>query len=280
MVLDKIYIKVQLLEVAESISVPIPKTICILKDKGVKDLNLNYPVLTRGRNGLSFYKKVGRIGFVSKTETELERDLSIISERTNLNTAFTQEFIPFDGTNKTISFTAFCVAGEIKCFWMGVKLREHPLQVGTATFTESIYIDECLVHSRQLLKTLDYEGICEVEYLRDPRDNQYKLIEINPRIGLWVGHAIASGVNFPLIAYNYVNGITNQFPSSYILGLKWRNPISDALFSTYALIKGKMSIGRILRENKGTIINALYKKDDTKPFFSYIKLSISFLKNR
>ncbi len=278
--LDKIYDKVKLLDLAKKLLVPIPKTFCINEKTKVEELNLAYPVLTRGRNGLSFYKKVGRIGFVSKSGIELKRDLNLISEKTNLETAFTQEFIPFDGTNKTISFTAFCIGGEIKCFWMGVKLREHPLQVGTATFTESIYIDECLKQSIILLRALNYEGICEVEYLKDPRVNQYKLIEINPRTWLWVGHAIASGVNYPLLAYNYVNGIENQYPVKYNLGLKWRNPISDLLFSLLAIVEGKLSLKQYMIYNQGPVVNSLWYKGDLKPFFRYAALMLKFLKNR
>ncbi len=90
---------------------------------------------------------------------------------------FTQELIPFDGTNKTISFTAFCIDGEIKTYWMGIKLREHPLEFGTATLTESVYVEECFFQSEILLKKLHYEGVCEVEFLKDPRDNKFKLIE-------------------------------------------------------------------------------------------------------
>ena len=42
--------------------------------------------------------------------------------------------------------------GEVKSFWIGIKLREHPLQFGTATFTESIYNKEVHEYSKKLLK--------------------------------------------------------------------------------------------------------------------------------
>ena len=205
----------------------------------------------------------------------------IIAEKYEVSKSFTQELIPFDGNNKTISFTAFCESGIIKTYWMGVKLREHPLQFGTATFAESINIPECYIQSIPLLKTLNYTGVCEVEYLFDPRTNQYKLIEINARTWLWVGLARTCGVDYAILTYNYVNNIDNNYPIAYKTGVRWYNPISDTVFALSAMFKGQLKPKDYIRTLlTGSRINALFSEGDWKPGIAYLFNIFSFFKSR
>jgi predicted ATP-grasp superfamily ATP-dependent carboligase len=262
----KIYDKSRLLTLAQELGIPIPKT-AYFSTSTLESVNLSFPVLTKGKTGLSFYKKFGKKAIVAKDYQELQRCLRQIEKTIPLSETFTQEIIPFDGSNRTVSFTAFCVNGEIKTFWMGAKLREHPLQFGTATFCESVFEQACLDHSVPLLRALNYTGVCEIEYLRDPRDGQFKLIELNARTWLWVGLAAACGVEFPLYVYNYVNGIPSIYPTDYPVGMRWRNFWTDTVFSMQAILTGKLRVSEYLKSLQGEgLIDAVRDKDDPSPF--------------
>lgn len=279
-VIENIYDKIKLLKIAKQIGTPYPITQVFNSVEDSLNPVLNFPVITKGRNGLSFYKATGKKAFLAKDESELKKQLHLIQSKNQLTNSFSQELIPFDGTNKTISLAAFCIDGEIKTYWMGAKLREHPLQFGTATFTESIFEKDCLDYATKLLKELKYTGVCEVEFLFDPRDRKFKLIEINARTWLWVGHAIACGINFPLYIYNYLNNIETVYPTQYKTQIKWRNPFSDRVYSIAALIKGKLTPSQYKAQNKGKVVDALWDKDDKKPYFAYGLLMFNFLRNR
>src|SRR5690625_1181282 len=151
-ILQNIYDKVRLLDIAKSAGVPVPETYLIQSIHDAAESVRRFPVLTKGRHGLSFYKSTGQKAFLSENKDELIAHLKEISGSLDLADTFTQELIPYNGENKTISFTAFSVDGEIKTHWAGVKLREHPLQFGTATFTKSVYIEECYRQSVVLLQ--------------------------------------------------------------------------------------------------------------------------------
>ncbi len=265
---ESIYDKAKLLNLAQKCDIPIPRTAFLAEvDSGTN--GLTFPVITKGRRGLSFYKTVGKKAILSNNETELRRTMRRLQSRLDLSETFTQEVIPSDGTNKTVSFAAFCVNGEIRAFWMGAKLREHPLQFGTATFCESVYEQACLDQSAPLLRALDYNGVCEIEYLRDPRDGRFKLIEINARTWLWVGLATACGVNFPLYVYNHVNGLPSVYPAGYPLGVRWRNFWTDTVFSLQAVITGRLGLKAYLESLRGDgLIDAVRDKDDPKPFWA------------
>ena len=280
-IIENIYDKLRLIEIAKNYNVPVPVTQNFQSVNEEISKDLHFPVLTKGRNGLSFYKAVGKKAFLAVNEEELRKQLSLIDQKYNVSKSFTQELIPSDGSNKTVSFTAFCIDGEIKTHWTGIKLREHPVQFGTATFTKSTYIEICHHQSVPLLKALNYTGVCEVEYLKDPRTGEYKLIEINPRTWLWVGLAKACGVDYAKMIYKYVNNIENVYPINYDRNLYWVNPVSDVAFALPAILKGDLKISQYLSSvKKGKKVNALLNKKDNTPAYAYLYKLLYFLRNR
>jgi D-aspartate ligase len=271
-IIENIYDKSRLLAVAEKVGMPVPGTY-YASDASPMEVPLSFPVLTRGRFGLDFYKAMGRKAFLAEDVQEFRDQLARIDRVFSVQKTLTQELIQDDGTNKTISFTAFCVNGGIKAFWMGIKVREHPIQFGTATFAQSACEQECYDQSVILLNALDYTGVCEVEYLKDPRDGQYKLIEINARTWLWVSLARRCGVDFPLIIYNYLNNTANNYPDNYPENLKWVHIWTDLFFSIKGIVKKKYRISEILRSYNGKKEFAVFSLRDIKPFiFETIKL--------
>jgi D-aspartate ligase len=271
-IIDNIYDKVRLIEIAKKLDVPVPVTQIFHSADDPISRALKFPVLTKGRNGLSFYKAVGKKAFIAYNETELRAQLKIIGNIMGVSESLTQELIPYDGRNKTISFTAFCDKGKIKAHWTGVKLREHPLQFGTATFAKNTTVTECHHQSEKLLTALNYTGVCEVEYLSDPRTGEYKLIEINPRTWLWVGLAKTSGVDYPKMIYDYVNGdnldytLDDDDNTHY-----WRNPLTDFVYSALAILKLKLNPFKyFVSLFYKKMVNPLFIKGDMKPGFFYI----------
>jgi predicted ATP-grasp superfamily ATP-dependent carboligase len=280
-IIEKIYDKGNLLAVAKKVNVPFPKTQFFHSSDELLSTEIEFPVLTKGRTGLTFYKSLKKKAFLANNADELKEQLKLISGKIPLNQTFTQELIPFDGKNKTISFTGFCVEGEIKTHWSGVKLREHPIQFGTATFTQSVSVKELFDQSKKILSELNYSGICEVEFLFDPRDKQYKLIEINARSWLWVGLAKKCGVNYAKILYDFVNNKPIDYPKSYKLGEYWINPITDFIYSWIGIIKGKVKMKDYFKTLFFTKKNnALFEKGDWKPGFMYFIKTIDFINKR
>lgn len=279
-IIENIYDKSRLMTLAQSLGVPIPDTF-YAQDTAPDDIPPVFPVLTRGRFGLDFYKSTGCKAFLAYDKAELHRQLAQISAAFPVEKTLTQSLIPDDGTNKTISFAAFCVVGEIKAYWMGEKLREHPVRFGTATFAKSMYAEPCLPQSVKLLKALNYTGVCEVEYLRDPRDGQYKLIEINARTWLWVGLARACGADFARMVYDYVTEKKVSYPQSYDLDKCWINPFTDIVYSLFGILKRRLSF----KEYLYTLFrlkskDALFERNDIMPGVFYFLNMINFLKKR
>ncbi|MBE0680223.1 MAG: hypothetical protein IH592_15800 [Bacteroidales bacterium] len=279
-IINRIYDKKNLLDLATELDIKIPPTRYFTGSGEAIASELRYPVITRGRFGLSFYKSMKAKALLAYNAEELGAQLSLIEEMHDPASSLTQSVIPFTGSNRTVSFTAFCVDGEVKCHWTGQKLREHPWTFGTATLAESIESDECRDISARLLKGLNYTGVCEIEFLRDPEDGFYKLIEMNARTWLWVGLAKACGVNYALIAYRFVNGLDIKFPDSYMKDVKWINWLTDSWFSFKAMFAGKLRVREYLRSLRGKRVRAVFAAADPLPSLAFVLMSFYIARKR
>lgn len=274
-ILDKIVSKRRLMEVAESCGTPIPLTCYLSNIEKVKDFR--FPILIKGVKGLSFYKAVHAKAIQVDDMEEFEVVMEEISKHVLADNVMIQELIPDDKTHKVVSFTCFAERGEVKTYWMGEKLREHPVKYGTATLSQSVNIPEILVSAKPLIKSLAYTGVCEVEFMFDSRDGNYKLIEINPRTWLWVGLAKACGVNYALMIYNYLNCIPCEYPTDYKIGYKWINWITDTIYGIKGVLCKEHSINEHVKSLKGHKVNAIWSWKDVLPgvMFAFLMLYIA-----
>lgn len=62
--------------------------------------------------------------------------------------------------------------------------------------------------TRRVIAETRWPGPFELEFIRDQRDDEYRLIEINPRFPAWVGFPAQLGVNFPAAWVEWMIGGT------------------------------------------------------------------------
>ncbi len=266
--------KKKLSSIASAVGTHVPKY-CSSHDLKAAQL-LRYPVLIKGCTGLSFYKNIHKKAIVADSFSNL------LNETKKIDTSV-DYFIQEEIHNKegiVISFTCFSIDGTIKSYWMGNKLREHPIRYGTATFAQSVYIPELVTEAKPLIAKLSYTGICEIEFMLDERDNQYKLIEINPRTWLWVGLAKSCGCNYAQMLYNYVNNIPTIFPDNYKTGYKWVNLLTDIPYAIKAITQKKLSPREYFKSFHGHIVHAVWCWSDILPGLILPFLSFHILRKR
>ena len=131
------------------------------------------------------------------------------------------------------------------------------------------------------IKELKYTGVSEIEFILDPNDNKYKLIEFNARTWLWVGLAKNCGVDYANIIYSFVNEDRIDFPQNYDTGIYWINPFSDFAYSVLSILKGELGMFNYLNSIiSKKLTNALFNSGDNRPGIAYLLQIFSYLKNR
>jgi len=255
--------KKNLLAVAKACGTSIPET-CYPEQLEIAR-SFRFPLLVKGNLGLSFYKATHKKAIQVDDYQQLVDVITQLRDTVPPEDIMIQELIPSDRDNQVVSFTCFAEHGDIKTFWMGKKLREHPIKYGTATCAVSVYEEAVLQEAIPLVKALDYTGVCEIEFMLDGRDGKYKLIEINPRTWLWVGLAKACGVDYAKMMYRHVNGIPQEFPQKYDFGVKWINWVTDVFFGVKAVRKRIIKAGEYFRSLKGRKVKAVWRWGDPVP---------------
>lgn len=236
--------KSRLLEVAQKCGVNVPKTCYI--DNISESQSFRFPLLVKGNLGLSFYKATHSKAIEARNYYDLSNIVNLLPDEINRRDVMIQELIPFDPNERVLSFTCFAQKGEIKSFWVGRKLREHPIKYGTGTCAISVLCPELLEQATPLIKSLEYDGVCEIEFMKDIRDGKYYLIEINPRTWLWIGLAKTCGIDYAKMLYHYGNGDIQKFPDSYPVGIIWKNSFTDLIYGIKGILNGHLKIGDFL----------------------------------
>ena len=103
--------------------------------------------------------------------------------------------------------TLFIVDGEILASCGHVAHRTSPPLGGASVMRESIPIPQDIYASAVRLATaIGMQGVCEVEFRRDA-DDRPLLMEINARLAGTIENAVHSGVDFPLMIWQWATGL-------------------------------------------------------------------------
>ncbi len=133
-----------------------------------------------------------------------------------------QEFIPGQGCG----FFASYQRGVCKRIFMHRRVREYPASGGASSCAESFYDAKLEMYGRRMLDALDWHGVAMVEFRRDSRDGEYKLMEINPKFWGSLDLALAAGADFPGDLCRMARGTDLPFSEQYERDLRFQWPFS------------------------------------------------------
>lgn len=200
---------------------------------------------------------------------ELENVLAKVGDRVPLDEMLLQEKIPREGSEQ-LSYVCFFKSGTPHYGFTARRVRQHPMDYGQAsTYVATVDCGELEDISVMLLKAIDYYGICEVEFMRDPRDSQPKLLEVNARFWGWHTLARSCGVNYPYLLYCDIYDRPKPEWQLETGGASWVKNITDLPVGIREVFSRRMSIAELLTQNFGRRVeNATFSWKDPLPFFA------------
>ena len=74
-----------------------------------------------------------------------------------------------------------------------------PAEGGLGVYNETTTAPELMEQAVALLSALDWHGPAQVEFKRDARDGQLRLMEVNPRFWGTLDLSIQAGIDFPYL---------------------------------------------------------------------------------
>ncbi len=91
--------------------------------------------------------------------------------------------------------------GEVVAEFTGKKVRTFSRVHGASTYVKILDDPEVVALGRVVLARIGFSGVVKLDFKRDIRNGQLRLLEINPRFSLWHYPAAVAGVNIPALAF-------------------------------------------------------------------------------
>lgn len=179
---------------AQSLGIRSPKTVemGLSETAGSISKSLSFPCIVKPKDSFS-------IAFPWKnkiiaTQNELENFLK--KYHSLKEHVVIQEIIPGEEQN-IYQCTAYIGYQSEAQFFTMQKIHQRPPGYGVATLGRSVTVPKLIAATKNLLSGIGYTGFASVEFKQSDNDDNYYLIEVNPRLPWYNALFLASGVNFP-----------------------------------------------------------------------------------
>jgi D-aspartate ligase len=139
---------------------------------------VKFPVLVKGAEQWVPLKDMSSTRVIQTSD-----QLSSLCENHNyegIQPLIIQEYIPGEDW---ISHGYYNSEKNVSVTFTGRKLRSYPSDAGSTALGLSIENEELSQLSEKLLHAVGYSGIIDMDWRRDERDGQYKIVDCNPRVG-------------------------------------------------------------------------------------------------
>jgi predicted ATP-grasp superfamily ATP-dependent carboligase len=273
------YNKALTYRLAQRIGLAIPKTFYPASEKDLADPAIPFPAIVKPAVMRTFFKTTGRKVFPVQNFDTLMAAYRKARKIIPPSEILVQELIP-DVSHNLFSFSPFFRDGRVFGRVIVQRIRQHPMDFGHATtYAMTVDLSELERLGIRILSAMRFRGICEVEFIRDPRDGVFKFLEVNPRIWGWHSIALRAGVNLPYLSYLDQMGKTIEVPE-FRKNVKWIREITDAMTVLKEIGKGRLSILEVLRSLQGEKELAVFSWRDPLPFFAELLRAPSLWRER
>lgn len=216
---------------AEDLGIPTPTTITISTDDDLEDI-CEFPVVMKSSDGFLRY---------CNNRSDLIKNFEVLQNKTNTK-IIVQEYI----TGFGCGFYGVYDQGKLIAHFLHKRLWEFPQTGGPSAIAESYFDERLLNYGKRLCDALDWNGPVMVEFKYDAEKDDYKLIEINPKLWGSLDLTIAAGVDVPRLLVDIAIGENPEFLGKYkYIKYKWLFPDSFwALISDFSLANLKEFLSR------------------------------------
>ncbi len=230
-----------------------------------------FPVMLKGNDGARLYARTGNKMAIVRNASEL-LDLYERWEDFENPNLMLQEYIP-GGEDSVWMFNGyFNSASECLVGFTGRKLRQNPVAMGATSLGICLANEAVDATTRRFMKAVGYQGILDIGYRYDVRNDTYKVLDVNPRIGstfrLFVD---GQGLDVVRALYRDLTGQSVPRQVAY-QGRKWCAEDQDLESFHSSWKAGRISVLQWLASFRGVREGAWFAWDDLRPFSAMCRI--------
>ena len=263
--------KREVYRLAERLHIPIPRTWYPWGEEDLAAIKVDAPVVLKPAIKEHFFYTTHAKAWRANTAAELLAAFRRATMIVPASEVIVQEMIP-GGGEQQYAYCAFFREGHAVASMTVLRRRQHPSDFGIAsTYVETISLPELAEPSCRFLAAIDYYGLVELEYKRDPRDGAFKLLDVNART--WGYHSVGSraGVDFPYLLFRDQIGAPLE-EAHATPGIRWIRLSTDIPNAVRDIWGGRLRPREYLRSLRGVHTEAVFSADDPLPGLCEIAL--------
>jgi D-aspartate ligase len=223
---------------------------------------IGFPMIVKPVAGQT-WNRAGKSKVLVRTIAEFYELYEMISEAAVQN-LIVQEYIPGKETTAWMFNGYFDRESNCRASFTGRKLRQCPIYTGVASLAiceENRTIENT---AQTFLRALGYSGIVDIDFRYDGRDGQYKILDVNPRIGSTFRLFVSNGWDVARTCYFDLTGQAVRDSSTHS-GRKWIVEDLDLVASFCYHREGLLSVREWLKSLRGIDEYAFLASDDLLP---------------
>jgi predicted ATP-grasp superfamily ATP-dependent carboligase len=264
-------------EIAERLGVPYPATfypVSLAEVDEIKD-RLDYPAFIKPIFSHLWRARFPHLGKGVKVHNATELVATCAEVIPAGMAIVVQSIIPGPNTNNCNIRAYISDSGDVLATFTSRKLRQWPVEFGVGTMAESIRDPELVDLGLRFFKGSGYRGFGYIEFKRDERTGERKMIELNARFSAQIIHSTDCGLNFPLIQYRDLAGLPQEPIKPYKTGVRWLSAVSDVRSAVAHVRSGQLTPLHWARQWSSARSFAVFALDDPKPVIPYVRSLIS-----
>ena len=250
---------------AGDLGIPTPRTWYPGAVHDLEEIDAQFPLVLKPAIKENFMYATKAKAWRVDTREQLNERYLEASAVTGGDAMMVQELVPGDGRHQ-FAYCAFFKDGWAVASMVARRWRQHPPEFGRAsTFVSTVDLPSVTALSEEFLRTMGYYGLVEVEYKLDPRDETYKLLDVNART--WGYHTLGpmAGIDFPYLLFRDQVGDSVPAQPRARRGVRWVRLLTDLPTAALEIRRGRMRWLAYLRSLRGVETEAVFDRHDPLP---------------
>ena len=223
--------------------------------------DIGYPLIVKSAYSHRFIQEFHKKVFVIHSPPDLEKAIAMLN--VHIQDYFLQEIVP---GNTLYLFYGYFNRHSVPLGICGYdKVRQFPKDFGIGTICRSMNRLQPIQSAVKYLQDIGYYGLAEPEFKLDPRDGQYKLIEINTRSVTQTLLANTCGAHVEHLAYldTIQENVKPIKPAEE--GVLWIDEINELHYQLSRIRRGQFCFSNVTDMSHGKKVLACMALDDPIP---------------
>jgi predicted ATP-grasp superfamily ATP-dependent carboligase len=249
---------------ADELGIPVPRTWYVRATRELEAIDAEPPFAIKPAIKEHFIYATKAKAWRADTRAELRELFQRAAAQVGTDEVMVQELVPGDGRQQ-FACCAFFKEGHAVGSMVARRNRQHPPEFGRAsTFVETVELPLLEEFSERFLRAINYYGLVELEYKLDPRDGQYKLLDVNGRTWGYHTLGLGAGVDFPYLLYADQVGESVESCRART-GVSWIRLLTDVPTGVLEILGGRQNLSAYLASLKRCQVESVFSREDPLP---------------